>query len=239
MNVRLGSVVAGVFVVLVAAGCSTDSTSQSASTSPSAAALSSSALPAPPAPSPTQPPRPTAAEAKAVLTGMYAALAERDPAARDTFIVPAVKPKLTTDVVDDVGAVSASVSDVTGDPDAPVAPGTARFLATVTLTQDDGDAQVERHSFVLQTTSSGVKVVGTDLVDVVEWMPADPTPTPEPEDDSAGSGQCRFNEGYGADVPCDSPSCEPGFIFPGAASQCTPASYSGDRRAHQARPLLI
>ena len=103
---------------------------------------------------------------------MYAALAERNPTARDTFIVPAVKPKVTTDVVDDVAAASASVADVTAVPDATLAPGNAKFLATVTLTQDDGDRQVETHWYVMKTSPQVGRVSAASMKVPVGTFPA-------------------------------------------------------------------
>lgn len=209
---------------LILASCSSTADTSSVSSS-----TSTPTLPSPATSSPV--PDPTVTQATAAITGMYTALAQRDTKARDSYIVPSVKPKVTTDVVDSIGASSATVSDVQATPAPELGPGTARFTAVVKFTQDDGDAQVERDWYILENTPTGLKIVDTGQEEVLSAMPADPTPTQTPTEESdSGNGQiqsgmCHFNEGAGGLVPCDSAHCEPGYIFPGAASVCTPASY--------------
>lgn len=157
---------------------------------------------------PVVPAKPSQAQATAALVGMYGALAERYPAARDQFILAAVRSKVTTDVVDNVGAATVTVSEVTSVSDATLAPGSAKYTATVTLVQDDGGAQVERHWFVLTTTPQGVRLVNTGQLEIVEYMPEDPQPpepTAEAEPTSGGGEGPEDNYGlpFLEGVPCD------------------------------------
>ena len=181
---------------------------------------------------------PTAEQATALLDGMYAALSARDPAGRDTFIVADVKPKVTTDVLDDVKATSVTVSEVTLTQDSPAGPGSATFAASVTLTQPDGDSQVERHLFTLITTPEGIRLADTERIEVVTSMPPEPTPSP------TSSALCSISDGPGDVVSCSDPICEselaPGYPLctplPPGTKICTgefnnrvpcPASYQG------------
>lgn len=184
----------------------------SASRPGAAETVAQSAAPVVPPPTPAPSPSvtavttPTAEQATALLDGMYAALSARDPAGRDTFIVADVKPKVTTDVLDDVGATAVTVSEVTLTQDSPAGPGSATFAATITLTQPDGDSQVERHWFTLITTPDGIRLADTDRTEVVTAMPPEPTPS--------ATTLCVIQDGPGEAVSCSDPICQ-GDLMPG------------------------